>query len=231
VPEPPTVLIVADEEADCRVVIGALRDQPAYNVVGPLAALEALRFCSHMIPAVVLLHVELRDITAGELCTLIRGRANGTRVATLFFGASRGARDAAASAFGAADEYISQADAETISARVDALTRPTTADNDERPIDRYRGRHLEAHFDRVEIIVDRVRIDLTRRELALLQFLVTYANRVLGRADLLGHVWRHENDGRSRTVDVHIRRLRVKLGAAGKQIQTVPGVGYRFSED
>ena len=61
--------------------------------------------------------------------------------------------------------------------------------------------------------------------------LVAEVNRVLGRADVLGHVWRNENDGRSRTVDVHIRRLRMKLGAAGKQIQTVPGVGYRFTED
>jgi len=102
---------------------------------------------------------------------------------------------------------------------------------DERPIDHYRGRHLEAHFDRVEVVVDGVRVDLTRRELALLRFLVTHTNRVLGRADLLGHAWHNENDGRSRTVDVHIRRLRVKLGAAGQQIQTVPRVGYRFSED
>ena len=54
---------------------------------------------------------------------------------------------------------------------------------------------------------------------------------MLERADVLGHAWHNENDGRSRTVDVHIRRLRMKLGVAGKQIQTVPRMGYRFSED
>jgi DNA-binding response OmpR family regulator len=83
----------------------------------------------------------------------------------------------------------------------------------------------------VEVIIDGARTDLTRRELALLRFLVTHANRVLGRADLLNHVWRNENDGRSRTVDVHIRRLRMKLGAAAKQIETIPGLGYRFREE
>ena len=58
-----------------------------------------------------------------------------------------------------------------------------------------------------------------------------HANQVLRRADILGHVWRNENDGHSRTIDAHVRRLRMKLGAAGKQIETVSGIGYRFRED
>jgi DNA-binding response OmpR family regulator len=98
-------------------------------------------------------------------------------------------------------------------------------------VDHFSGRHLRARFDRVEIIVDGARVDLTRRELALLRFLVSHRNLVLGRPDLLQHVWMNENDGRTRTVDVHIRRLRMKLGAAGRQIETVPGIGYRFNEE
>jgi DNA-binding response OmpR family regulator len=61
--------------------------------------------------------------------------------------------------------------------------------------------------------------------------MVTHRNRVLWRADVLEHVWHNENDDSSRTIDVHIRRLRMKLGMAGNQIQTVPRIGYRFSED
>lgn len=103
---------------------------------------------------------------------------------------------------------------------------------DEQPLLwRFEGRHLAARFDRVEVLVDGERVDLTRRELALLQFLVTHANRILGRPDILAHVWQGQNDGRSRTIDTHIRRLRMKLGAAGRQIQTIPGVGYRFTEN
>jgi DNA-binding response OmpR family regulator len=224
------VLIVADDEADCRSLVGALSNQPAYEAVGRLAALEALRFCARVTPVVVLVHVELRDITAAELCVLIRGRANGTRCTSLLFGPSRGERATSTSAFAPADGYISATDVTAAAARIDALARQADQD-DERLIDHYRGRHLEAHFDRVEVLVDGARVDLTRRELALLRFLVTHANRVLWRADVLGHVWHNGNDGRSRTIDVHIRRLRRKLGAAGKQIQTVPRVGYRFSED
>ena len=56
-PDRSTVLIVADDETDCRALVGVLSHQPAYEVVGPLAALEALRFCARAIPAVVLVHV------------------------------------------------------------------------------------------------------------------------------------------------------------------------------
>jgi DNA-binding response OmpR family regulator len=229
-PDRSTVLIVADDETDCRTLVGVLSHQPAYEIVGPLAALEALRFCARATPAVVLVHVELRDITAAELCALIRARANGAQFTSLLFGPAREERVTTASAFALSEGYISPADVTAAPARIEALARQAGQD-DERPIAHYRGRHLEAHFERVEVIVDGVRIDLTRRELALLRFLVTYTNRVLGREDLLGHVWHNENDGHSRTVDVHIRRLRMKLGAAGKQIQTVSRVGYRFSED
>jgi DNA-binding response OmpR family regulator len=229
-PDRSTVLIVADDEADCRALVGVLSNQPTYEVVGPLVALDALRFCAKATPAVVLVHVELRDITAAELCALIRTRANGTQFTSLLFGPSRDDRATAASALASPDGYLSPADLMAAPARIEALARQA-GQNDERSIAYYRGRHLEAHFDRVEVIVDGVRIDLTRRELALLRFLLTYANRVLRRDDLLSHVWHNENDGHSRTVDVHIRRLRMKLGAAGGQIQTVPRVGYRFSED
>ena len=129
-----------------------------------------------------------------------------------------------------ADGYISDRDLGTVADRIQSVIQPSAQSNGDALVREYRGRYLEAHFDRVEITVDGERVDLARRELALLQFLVTHPNRILNRADILSHVWRSENDGRSRTVDVHIRRLRMKLGAAGEQIQTVQSVGYRFDE-
>jgi DNA-binding response OmpR family regulator len=225
-----TILIVADDDADFQPLAAGLRDEAgAYNIVGPLLAFDALRFCSKTMPIVVLVHVDLKDISAAEFCALIRGRANGARVALLLYGPARGTPSAQSSA-AAADGHISGTDSTDMRAWIDALARQTL-DTDEPPINQYQGRHLRARFDRVEVVVDGRRIDLTRRELALLRFLLSHTNRVLGRADLLGHVWHNDNDGRSRTVDVHIRRLRAKLGEAGKQIETVPGLGYRFAED
>ena len=94
----------------------------------------------------------------------------------------------------------------------------------------YRGEHLVADFDAVSITVDGEQIRLTRREFELLKYLVENRNRVLSRDRLLERVWGYDRLIETRSVDVHVGRLRGKLGAAGKQIETVVGLGYRFVE-
>jgi DNA-binding response OmpR family regulator len=71
-------------------------------------------------------------------------------------------------------------------------------------------------------------VKLTRKEFALLEMLAKTAGRVATRQQILDNVWGYEYYGDSRTLDVHIRRLRQKLGACGDCIETVVGVGYRF---
>ncbi len=83
---------------------------------------------------------------------------------------------------------------------------------------------LAAH----EVSVDGTPIDLTQQEFALLRFLAQNRGRVFSREQLLGRVWGVDYYGGSRTVDIHIRRLRAKLKHAAKPIQTVRGVGYKM---
>jgi DNA-binding response OmpR family regulator len=79
--------------------------------------------------------------------------------------------------------------------------------------------------------VDEKPVRLTRREFELLKFLVENRNRVLSRDRLLERVWGFDRQIETRSVDVHVGRLRNKLGPAGKQIETVIGLGYRFCEN
>lgn len=69
---------------------------------------------------------------------------------------------------------------------------------------------------------------LTRREFELLRYMYENRNRVLSRDRLLERVWGYDRVVETRSVDVHVGRLRAKLGPAGKQIETVVGLGYRF---
>jgi DNA-binding response OmpR family regulator len=92
----------------------------------------------------------------------------------------------------------------------------------------YEGTHLRADFDAVSIAVNGEPVRLTRREFELLKFLVENRNRVISRDRLLERVWGYERFIETRSVDVHVGRLRGKLGAAGTQIETVVGLGYRF---
>lgn len=88
---------------------------------------------------------------------------------------------------------------------------------------------LRMNMATYEVWVENKRIDLTYKEFELLKFFISHRRRVFTRTDLLDQVWESDYYGGTRTVDVHIRRLRAKLGTKiGNQIQTVRNVGYRF---
>ena len=88
---------------------------------------------------------------------------------------------------------------------------------------------LRMNMATYEVWVENKRIDLTYKEFELLKFFISHRRRVFTRTDLLDQVWESDYYGGTRTVDVHIRRLRAKLGnKIGNQIQTVRNVGYRF---
>ena len=131
-----------------------------------------------------------------------------------------------------ADDYITKPfSLRELAARVRAvLRRPHVTPTDTPAAHVYRGAHLMADFDAVAIEVDGIPVRLTRREFELLQCLVENRNRVLSRDRLLERVWGYDHLIETRSVDVHIGRLRAKLGAAGDQIETVVGLGYKFVE-
>jgi DNA-binding response OmpR family regulator len=85
-----------------------------------------------------------------------------------------------------------------------------------------------ADFDAVAVSVDGAAVRLTRREFELLRFFVENKNRVVSRDRLLERVWGYDRFIETRSVDVHVGRLRAKLGPVGTRIETVVGLGYRF---
>jgi DNA-binding response OmpR family regulator len=127
-----------------------------------------------------------------------------------------------------ADDYVTKPfSLRELSARVRAVLRRSTRP-DERPAIAYRGAHLSADFEAVAVTVDGQAVRLTRREFELLRYLVQNKNRVVSRDRLLERVWGYDRLVETRSVDVHVGRLRGKLGGAGRQIETVVGLGYRF---
>lgn len=90
---------------------------------------------------------------------------------------------------------------------------------------------LEIHADRYEVLLDKEPLELTYKEFELLKFLATHPGRVFSRDQLLNEVWGYNFIGGTRTVDVHVRRLRSKLGPKyAELIDTLRNVGYRFRE-
>ncbi|MGE5486473.1 MAG: winged helix-turn-helix domain-containing protein [bacterium] len=96
-------------------------------------------------------------------------------------------------------------------------------------LENYRDRHIEIDYTTRSLRVDSVPVTLTRKEFALLAALASNAGEIMRRDVLLSRIWGYGPMIRTRTLDVHIRRLRKKLGVHGDSyIETIFGVGYRF---
>lgn len=95
----------------------------------------------------------------------------------------------------------------------------------------YQDKHLTIDFNRAEVFLDGIEVSLTRKEFNLLALMVQNQGEIVPRDILLFRVWGYGRDVRTRTLDVHIRRLRKKLAPFGDTyIETVFSVGYRFQE-
>lgn len=127
---------------------------------------------------------------------------------------------------GASDFVSSNSSAEEMEARVVRLAHPVDAE----PTDVIRRGDITINRERFEVRVRGEVIDLTFKEFELLEYLAFRPGKVCSRRDLLTQVWGYEYFGGTRTVDVHIRRLRAKLGHdSAEMIETVRNVGYRFA--
>lgn len=127
---------------------------------------------------------------------------------------------------GGADDYITKPfGMMEFVARVKAVLRRSQKQNDNKEL---KCGGLRVHAGKHEVKLNGEKIELTRKEFELLQYLVENKGLVMTRNQLLCHIWGYDFDGETRTVDVHVRTLRQKLGEAGNMIETVRGVGYRI---
>ncbi len=171
----------------------------------------------------VVLDVMLPGLDGFEVCR--RLRAAGIDTPILMVTARDGVADRVAGLDLGADDYITKPfSVKELLARVRAVLRRT----DESAAPRYEDDRLEIDFADMRAACDGQQVRLTRKEFALLEMLSKSAGRVATRQQILDNVWGYEYYGDTRTLDVHIRRLRQKLGACGDCIETVVGVGYRF---
>jgi DNA-binding response OmpR family regulator len=226
----PRVLVVEDEHDIATLIKHALERGGDAQVEIAGSGDTALRSAAELPPDLVILDLNLPVLSGTEVCRILRARPATATTPILMLTARTSEADRVAGLDLGADDYVSKPfSLRELAARVRALLRrsrsaavPSTHV--------YAGTHLRADFDAVAVSVDDQPVKLTRREFELLRFLVDNRNRVISRDRLLERVWGYERSIETRSVDVHVGRLRAKLGAAGPQIETVVGLGYRFVE-
>lgn len=192
---------------------------------------EAIRSISGRQPDLVILDLNIPVVSGEEVCRMLRQRPETKQLPIIMLTARTSEAERVAGLDLGADDYVTKPfSLRELGARVRAVLRRRNGTATEARAATYKGRHLDADFDAVAISVDGTSVRLTRREFELLRFLVENRNRVLSRDRLLERVWGYDRFIETRSVDVHVGRLRAKLGMAGGQIETVIGLGYRFNE-
>lgn len=227
---PPRVLVVEDEQDIAGLIKHTLErsGDASVEIVG--RGDEAIRAIAGRMPDLVILDLNLPVLSGEDVCRMLRQRAETRQIPIIMLTARTSESERVSGLDLGADDYVTKPfSLRELGARVRAVLRRRGTLPDERPAT-YQGKHLSADFDAVAVAVDGNHIRLTRREFELLRFLVENRNRVMSRDRLLERVWGYERFIETRSVDVHVGRLRAKLGAAGPQIETVIGLGYRFNE-
>ncbi len=224
-------LVVEDEADIARLVKHSLERDGDIRVEIVSSGDQALRSIAEELPDLIVLDLNLPVLNGFEVCRLLRSRPVTSRVPIIMLTARDSETDRVSGLELGADDYMTKpfsprelaARARAVLRRASDLLPPTSEGV-------YRGTHLVADFDAVAVSVDGRPVRLTRRELELLQCLVQNRNRVLTRDRLLERVWGYDRSVDTRSIDVHVGRLRRKLGVAGGQIETLIGLGYRFAD-
>jgi two-component system alkaline phosphatase synthesis response regulator PhoP len=177
-------------------------------------------------PSLIVLDLMLPGMSGTELCRRLRKEPATEKMPIIILTAKASEGDKIIGLEFGADDYMTKPfSVKELLARIRAVMR-RSADQSDPPFD---DGTLLINFDDMRVLCTGGEVKLTRKEFALLTTLVKNQNRVATRQRLLDEVWGQDYYGDTRTLDVHVRRLRQKLGECAVYIETVVGVGYRFN--
>jgi DNA-binding response OmpR family regulator len=221
-----TILIIEDD-ADIADGLDYNLKREGFRTLVAESGEKGLRFAldDKHTPSLVLLDLMLPGMSGMELCRRLRRETSTASTPIIMLTAKAAEGDRVMGLETGADDYVVKPfSVKEVVARIRAVLRRTEADAPPK----YSDEKLAVDFADMRVTcVDR-QLKLTRKEFALLEHLIKNSGRVSSRQQLLDNVWGYSYFGDTRTLDVHIRRLRQKLDECAHCIETVVGVGYRF---
>ncbi len=222
-------ILVIDDEPDILELLRLTLTQEGFAVETASTAGEGLDAISKRVPDLLVLDLMLPDMSGNEVCRKLRSSQETAHLPVLMLTARSEETDRVVGFELGADDYVTKPfSPRELVLRIRAVLRrgkPRTA-----PTQRLEHETLTLDLERHRCRVADEEIELTAKEFGLLQALMSRPGRVLSREQLLEGLWGTDITVTHRTVDTHIKRLREKLGPAGKYVDTVRGVGYRFSD-
>ena len=219
-----TILLV-DDEPDILEIVGYNLTAEGYNVITAENGVEAVKVAKKKKPHLVILDVMMPEMDGIEACEQIR-KIPDLQNTIITFLTARGEDYSQVAGFDAgADDYITKPiRPKVLVSKVKALLRRLK--EEESANSEIKIGNLVINRDEYKIIKDKSEIILPRKEFELLSLLASKPGKVFKREDILDKVWGNEVIVGGRTIDVHIRKLREKIG--DDSFKTIKGVGYKF---
>ena len=218
-------ILVVDDDPDILEILSYNLNAEGYKVVVAENGVEALKKAKKKKPHLVILDVMMPEMDGIEACEQIRN-TKGLEDTLITFLTARGEDYSQVAGFDAgADDYITKpVKPKVLMSKVKALLRRFKSDTKSSSI--YTIGDIIINRDEYKVTCEENEMTLPRKEFELLSLLTSEPNKVFKRDDILNTVWGNEVVVGGRTIDVHIRKLREKLG--NHKFKTVKGVGYKF---
>ncbi len=220
------MICIVEDDSNIREIENFALKNCGFTTTEASNAKEFWEICSQKTPKLILLDIMLPDEDGISILTKLRKKPELKRVPVILVTAKTSEIDKVKGLDSGADDYITKPFGvlELIS-RVKAVLRRT--DETEADTVIVQG-ELTMNVEKHMVYVDESAVELTYKEFELLRLFMKNAGNVMTRELLMDRVWGMTYEGESRTLDMHIKTLRKKLGSAGERIKTVRNVGYRF---
>ncbi len=221
-----TVLIVEDD-VHIRELLKLYLEKEGYEVLTAADGREGLDLFRKEHPDLILLDVMMPVMDGWEVCKAVRAEG---KTPVIMLTAKSETDDKVTGLKAGADDYITKPfEMKEVLARIEAVLRRSGGEGNAKP-KRLVYDNLVVDIEAFELLVRGVKVEIPPKEMELLYYLAATPNRVYTRNQLLDEVWGFDYFGDSRTVDVHVKRLREKLEGASNRwsVKTVWGVGYKF---
>ncbi len=220
-------ILLVDDEPDILEIVGYNLTNEGYQVITAKNGLEAVKKAKKEKPQLIILDVMMPNMDGIEACEAIR-KLPDLSATLITFLTARGEDYSQMAGFDAgADDYITKPiKPKVLVSKVNALLRRLKTEEDNKSL--IKIGNLVINREQYKIILDGNEIVLPRKEFELLSLLASKPGKVFKREDIMDGVWGNEVVVGGRTIDVHIRKLREKIG--DDSFKTVKGVGYKFVE-
>jgi DNA-binding response OmpR family regulator len=222
---------VVDDEPDILELVSLHLRKNHFSVREFSDGSSFIKYLNSEIPDLVVLDLMLPDADGFEICKYMKRKKNLSHVPIVILTARSEEADTVLGLELGADDYVRKPfSPNELIARVKTVLRRVESHWETEASTKISVGNITIDPDRHEVAVDGNKVELTSTEFRILQLLASEKDRVFSRDRILDHLWGNEKVVVDRTIDVHIRHLRSKLGNASKLIRNVHGVGYKLEE-